>query len=150
VPFRQTGLNHLHRTRRLPLLPPDCTHPPKYHCFRALRIRTSVESTGPTLAFEVRRQYHSQRKGSKALPINWHPEHTPLHRDGPLQRHAHLGLRLEALYYERALRRFGALFKFALPRKVAYQSGRIGMKAIAQAFNPLCLTKAIGYSAGWV
>ena len=40
-------------------------------------------------------------------------------------------------------------FEFALPKKVAYQNGRIGMKAIAQAFNPFGLTKAIEWSAQW-
>jgi hypothetical protein len=70
---------------------------------------TFVELTGLTLTFEAQRRYHSQRKGSKALHINWHPEHTPSHRDGPFQCQAHLGLRLEALYYERTPRRFGAL-----------------------------------------
>ena len=34
-------------------------------------------------------------------------------------------------------------FELALPKKVAYQGGRICMKAIAQAFSPLGLTKAI-------
>jgi hypothetical protein len=72
-------------------------------------MRTSVESADLTLTFEVQWRNHSQQKGSKALHINWHPEHTPLHRDGPFQRHAHLGLRLEVLYYEHTLRRFGAL-----------------------------------------
>lgn len=116
--FRQTGLNHLYQTRRLPLLPVDSKHPPKHppkhHCFRALRIRTFVESTGRTLPFEVQRRYHSERK---ALPINLHPEHTPLHRDGPFQRHVHLGLRLQALYYERTLRRFLALLNLHFPGK---------------------------------
>jgi hypothetical protein len=70
---------------------------------------TFMGSIGFTLAFKAQRRYHSQRKGSKALHINWHPEHTPLHRDGPFQCHAHLGLRLEALYYERTPKRFWAL-----------------------------------------
>lgn len=134
--------SHLNQTRHLLLLLADSNHSPEYHYFRAIPIRTSVGSTGLTLAFDVQR-YHSQRKSPKALHINWHLEHTSC-IEMALFGVMHIWAYDRKSYTMSApLSRFGP-FEFALPKKVAYQSGRIGMKTIAQAFNPLGLTKAIG------
>src|SRR5271170_1009428 len=74
--------NHLYPNRHLPFFLADSKHPPKYHCLRTLHVRRSEESTDLSLAFDVQRRNNSQRKGSSARHMNWHPEHAPLHQDG--------------------------------------------------------------------
>lgn len=58
--------NRLYPDRHLPFFLADSKHPPKYHCLRTLYMRISEKSTDPSLAFDVRRRNHSERKGSSA------------------------------------------------------------------------------------